>query len=204
MFLIEIEFKTLIGYLTFIFCPKYFYNKMTLKLFYFHVTMCTKIDPAEYRNIPAVFKIKTNNKKYSFRATKNWKKMKKVGCNYDKRLWIKSHMLFHYILFQVRIWHYILHCLLSDQEQNNRKALIKDHWTHFSLWFKIAIVIYCLTESTVYSWIFFQCRRIVSAKINLFSAPALFSVCSTLSWWRSLTYRNQFNDLLSKSLDWFL
>ena len=41
IFLVENECKTPIGYLTFIFYQKYFYDKTDLRLFYFHVAIYT-------------------------------------------------------------------------------------------------------------------------------------------------------------------
>ena len=41
-------------------------------------------------------------------------------------------------------------------------------------------------------------------KSKLINTEVLISKALTLSWWRPLSYRNQFIDLLRKSMDWFL
>ena len=46
--------------------------------------------------------------------------------------------------------------------------------------------------------------RIMIKKSKLINTEVLISKALTLSWWRPLSYRNQFIDLLRKSMDWFL
>ena len=74
-------------------------------------------------------------------------------------------------------------CSVFRQIRNRLIAklyVIKDHWALFSLWFKITIVTYCLTESTVYSLLYSQWKRIVSVRKLIFSVPQYFSATTVL------------------------